>query len=95
LADHSYRDEFILAINAPMSIAAGSHDAALIPPLQLTRGDFGQCHHLIRCELSLHRKPVLFQTKESRNVSNILGGNRKNQANDSLSFVDYTDTSLK
>jgi hypothetical protein len=68
LAYHRHRDQFIPAVNAPVTAAHRRHDAPLIPPLQLTAADSRQTDHVARCELSLHLEPVLFQAESGRNV---------------------------
>jgi hypothetical protein len=74
LADDRYGYEFIPAVNAAMALAAGCDDASFVPPLQLPGGDSREDDYVVRCELSLHLEPVLFQTKRPVNVWNILGG---------------------
>jgi hypothetical protein len=51
-----------------MSQAGGHDNAALVPPLQLARGDARQCDELIRCKVTLHLAQFLFQTNQDENV---------------------------
>src|SRR5579862_6668961 len=61
-----------------MPLAPWSDDSAFIPPLQLPRRDSSQRDHVVRtelgCVLLLHLASLLFETKETGNVLNILGG---------------------
>src|ERR1022692_5200674 len=80
LADDRHGNQLVPAVNATVALAAGRHDAAFIPPLQLTGGDSGQGDHVAGCALALHLEPILFQTRKWRNVLNILGGAAGNEA---------------
>src|ERR1019366_9835164 len=80
LAEDRHGHEFVPVVDAAVPLPVGLHDAALVPPLQLTGGDSREGDHVVGCELSLHLEHVLFQTIKWRNVSNILGGGGRNQA---------------
>jgi hypothetical protein len=41
-----------------MALTIGFHQATLIPPLQLTRGDSGEGDHIVAGELSFHREYI-------------------------------------
>src|SRR5271170_3376472 len=54
LADDGNGHEFIPGVDAAMAAAAGSNDAALVPPLELAGGDSGEGNHVVGYEVSLH-----------------------------------------
>lgn len=68
LGDDGGGYELIPGIDAAMALAAGRHEAALVPPLELAAGDAGERDDLGGGELPLHFQRVLFQTKRFRNV---------------------------
>src|SRR3954447_19306079 len=71
-ADHSNFTQLLHGVHAPVPFPGRNHDAALVPPLQLTSGDSGKGHHVTRSKPSLQ---YVLQTKTKKNVSNILGPN--------------------
>jgi len=73
LRDDGGGHKLIPGIDAAMALAVGRNQAALVPPLQLPRGDAGERDDLGGGELPFHLRPNLFQTEVWKNVSNILG----------------------
>src|SRR6185369_14984113 len=62
-ADHSNFTQLLHRVHATVSFPGRNHDAALVPPLQLTSGDSGKGHHLTRSEPSLQ---YVLQQKASK-----------------------------
>src|SRR5438034_9205046 len=55
-------------IEAPVPLTAWNYHAALIPPLQLARGNAGEGYNLVRGKQHFHGKYYLFKTIAGRNV---------------------------
>ena len=49
-ADDRYFGQVFERVHAPVALASGHDNSALIPPLQLARGDTGQANHIVRCK---------------------------------------------
>lgn len=77
LGDDGGGDKLVPLVDAAMAMALGLDKAALIPPLQLAGGKPGKRDDVIGGEVAFHLDRVLFQTKNSMNVWNILGGERE------------------
>src|SRR5208282_4491171 len=55
LANDGHLGHVVERVDALVPFPRGDDDAALVPPLELARGDSGQRYYLVRCEGLLHR----------------------------------------
>src|SRR5579871_192357 len=73
LTDYGDFREASHRIQAAVALALRLDHAALIPPLELTRGDSGKSDHVPGCEELLHPASLPLETNLVQNVSDILG----------------------